>query len=63
MIKRQIEDAIRSDFGKGKIVLVLGARQVGKTTLLSQLSEGAQRPLLLNCDNADDNEYDCDLIT
>lgn len=56
MVKRQIEDAIRSDFGKGKIILVLGARQVGKTTLLSQLSEGAQHPLLLNCDNADDRE-------
>ena len=56
MVKRQIEDAIRSDFGKGKIILVLGARQVGKTTLLTQLSEGAQRPLMLNCDNADDRE-------
>ena len=56
MVKRQIEDAIRSDFGKGKIVLVLGARQVGKTTLLAQLSGGAQRPLLLNCDNPDDRE-------
>ena len=28
MVKRQIEDAIRSDFGKGKIILVLGAWQV-----------------------------------
>lgn len=56
MVKRQIEDAIRSDFGKGKIILVLGARQVGKTTLLAQLSEGARHPLLLNCDNADDRE-------
>ena len=54
MIKRLIEDRIRSDFGKGKIVLVLGARQVGKTTLLEQLSKSAERPLMLNCDNADD---------
>ena len=56
MIKRLIEDKIRGDFGKGKIVLVLGARQVGKTTLLGQLAKVAQRPLMLNCDNADDRE-------
>lgn len=56
MIKRAIEEKIRADFGKGKVVLVLGARQVGKTTLLRQLSEDATRPLLLNCDNPDDRE-------
>lgn len=56
MIKRAIEEKIRADFGKGKIVLVLGARQVGKTTLLEQLAKGAERPLFLNCDNADDRE-------
>lgn len=56
MVKQQIEDTIRSDFGKDKVVLMLGARQVGKTTLLVQLSEGAQRPILLNCNNADDRE-------
>ena len=56
MIKRSIEEKIRADFGKGKVILVLGARQVGKTTLLEQLAKGAQRPLSLNCDNADDRE-------
>lgn len=54
MIKRMIEPLIRQDFGKGKVVLVLGARQVGKTTLLQQLSTGARKSILLNCDNADD---------
>jgi len=54
MIKRLIEPLIRQDFGKGKVVLVLGARQVGKTTLLQQLSAEARKPILLNCDNADD---------
>ena len=43
MIKRDIEDRIRSDFGKGKVVLVLGARQVGKTTLLDQLASGVEK--------------------
>lgn len=56
MIKRAIEEKIRADFGKGTIVFVLGARQVGKTTLLEQLAKGAVRPLFLNCDNADDRE-------
>ena len=54
MINRMIEPLIRQDFGKGKVVLVLGARQVGKTTLLQQLSAGAQKSIMLNCDNADD---------
>ena len=54
MIKRAIEERIRADFGKGKVILILGARQVGKTTLLKQLSEGVDRTIMLNCDNADD---------
>ena len=54
MIARQIETSIRSDFGKGKAILVLGARQVGKTTLLEQLSENAAHPVRLDCDNPDD---------
>ncbi len=54
MIPRSIETKIRSDFGKGKAVLVLGARQVGKTTLLGQLAEGAGRVVRFDCDNADD---------
>lgn len=54
MIIRQIEKNIRRDFGKGKIILILGARQVGKTTLLGQLADLAKNPRFLNCDNADD---------
>lgn len=54
MIKRTIENRIRADFGKGKIILILGARQVGKTTLLAQIAAKADRALMLNCDNADD---------
>lgn len=54
MIPRQIENAMRGDFGKGKALLVLGARQVGKTTLLRRLAEGAGRVVWLDCDNSDD---------
>lgn len=56
MIKRDIESRIRSDFGKGKVVLVLGARQVGKTTLLDQLAAGVEKVVRFNCDNADERQ-------
>jgi len=39
MIKRLIEEKIREDAGRGKVALILGPRQVGKTTLLEQLTE------------------------
>ena len=54
MIPRFIENAIRADFGKGKGILVLGARQVGKTTLLDRLAEGVKRVVRIDCDEADD---------
>lgn len=54
MIKRAIEDKIRADFGKGKAIVILGPRQVGKTTLLNQLADGFGKKIFLNCDNADD---------
>ena len=54
MIPRLIEQSIRDDFGKGKAILVLGARQVGKTTLLGRLAEAARHPIRIDCDNPDD---------
>jgi len=54
MIPRMIEKNIRADFGKGKAILVLGARQVGKTTLLGQLAAGVPHVVRLDCDNSDD---------
>ncbi len=55
MIKREIIDSILSDFGRKKIIVLLGPRQVGKTTLLSQIeSIENKKTLLLNCDNYDD---------
>lgn len=56
MLKRQIEQRIRADFGKGKAILILGPRQVGKTTLLEQLAAGQKGVVSFNCDNADDRE-------
>ncbi|MEM1325415.1 MAG: ATP-binding protein [Bacteroidota bacterium] len=36
MIKRTIQDKIQSKIGRGKAIMVIGPRQVGKTTLISQ---------------------------
>lgn len=54
MIKRSIEPKIISDFNRKKVIVILGARQVGKTTLLNSLTQGKQKILTLNCDNFDD---------
>jgi len=54
MIKRLIEDKIVSDFSRNKIALILGPRQVGKTTLLQQLTDPDCRSLSLNCDYVTD---------
>lgn len=56
MVKRSIEALIRDDFGKGKAIVILGARQVGKTTLLNALASGRDGVLTFNCDNADDRD-------
>ncbi|MCB1919927.1 MAG: ATP-binding protein [Candidatus Competibacteraceae bacterium] len=39
-IKRKAEDYLRQALARGKITLVLGARQVGKTTLVEQVLRG-----------------------
>ena len=45
---------IREDFGCGRILVLLGARQVGKTTLLSALQTNQGETLVLNCDDVSD---------
>lgn len=54
MISRIIKNSILSDYKRKKVIVLLGARQVGKTTLLSELREGKEKVLLLNCENVDD---------
>lgn len=54
MINRSLIDSIRKDFDRQKVLVILGPRQVGKTTLLEQLSEGENKILALDCDNLDD---------
>ena len=54
MYKREIEDKVRADLSKGKIICLIGPRQVGKTTLLEQLRRPGEKTLSLNCDEAID---------
>ncbi len=53
-IQRQIESQILNDFFKGKIIIILGARQVGKTTLIKSItSKRTESVLWLDGENAD----------
>lgn len=54
MIKRLIETSIQKDFDRKKVIVLLGARQVGKTTLLEELRQQGEKILSLNCDDLDD---------
>ncbi len=51
---RLLERSIKAWLFKGKILVVYGARQVGKTTLVRKLAEETgEKFLYLNCDEAD----------
>jgi len=50
MIKRDLEEKIIKRFGTGKAILLIGPRQVGKTTLFNKLLEGKEY-LFLNGDD------------
>ncbi|MBW2558255.1 MAG: ATP-binding protein [Deltaproteobacteria bacterium] len=57
MIPRTLEKSILKRFHKGKIILVLGARQVGKTTLVNHIAELSDlSTLYLNGDEVDIRE-------
>lgn len=53
-IERHIEKQMLDDFFKGKVILLLGARQVGKSTLIKVLSQKFEEPVLwMDGENAD----------
>lgn len=57
MVKRHLEDIIQSHLFKRKTILIYGARQVGKTTLVDELvSKQNTDFLILNGDDADIRE-------
>ncbi len=52
IIQRQIVNDLKNDSFKGKVIVVLGARQVGKSTLIKMLTEN-QDVLWLDGENSD----------
>jgi predicted AAA+ superfamily ATPase len=52
--KRKFEDSIKKDFSKGKIIIISGPRQVGKTTLVEHILKEHDNILSLNADNPND---------
>ena len=51
MIERKLKSLIDSRLFKGKAIVLIGARQVGKTTLLKQLTDNMNDILWLNGDD------------
>lgn len=57
IIKREIHDNIIKALFKNKIIVIYGARQVGKTTLVKEIiAENKTDTLYLNCDEPDIRE-------
>ncbi|MBD5244806.1 MAG: ATP-binding protein [Barnesiella sp.] len=53
-IKRKLAETIKSRLFKHKAIIILGARQVGKSTLMTHITDQLELPLLkLNCDDLD----------
>lgn len=51
MFKRELQQTVLENCFKGKVIILLGARQVGKTTLLKTIiKEQSEGVLYLNCD-------------
>ncbi len=54
MIQRALQETITSKSERNKVIVLLGARQVGKTTMIKQLLPTDSRVVSLNCDDMDD---------
>lgn len=47
MMRRQIQDTIEARMFSGKAIIVIGARQVGKSTLFKMVLENREEPTLM----------------
>ncbi len=56
MIKRQLKPAVEALVGSGKAIIIMGARQVGKSTMLHEMFSGRDDALWLNGDDSDVRE-------
>lgn len=53
-IQRKLHETVTKRLFRRKAIIILGARQVGKSTLMSHVSETLKGPILdLNCDDPD----------
>ena len=57
MIERDIKQKIIDTFNLKEITVLIGARQVGKTTVLKQIISGLKNSIYFNLDIEQDNEY------
>ena len=55
IIKRILQDRVKSCFFKGKAIVIYGARQVGKTTMIKEIQNDFPKnhALYVNCDEPD----------
>lgn len=64
MIRRQLQSTIESRLFKGKAIILIGARQVGKSTLFAQIASTREESIInLNCDEPEVKELLSDLNT
>ena len=56
MIKRQLKPAVEALVGSGKAIIIMGARQVGKSTMLHEMFSDRDDALWLNGDDPDVRE-------
>ena len=56
LLQRKLQQVIEDRMFKGKAIVLVGARQVGKSTLFRQILTGKQDVLTLNCDDAEVRE-------
>ncbi len=50
MYQRYLEDQVKTSLEEGLVVIIYGARQVGKTTLAREIMSGFQNPMYINAD-------------
>lgn len=51
MIQRQLQSLLQEKLYRGKAIILIGARQTGKTTLLKELVQNSESTLWLNADD------------
>lgn len=57
MYQRIIENNIKDNIGNGKAIIIVGARQVGKTTLIKKYLKGKNIYFLMQMTRQSDNYF------